>query len=404
MLEIKDFEQQKNYEQLLVDIQNLPYCLSQTAVNKVFESIYEDEFLSTKDYFRSLEETKDKWCAAFRKDRFTLRTRSTQRVENTNKLLKNKLSSQITLNELFVRLFSMHLDLNNHDLDNNELTQIAKANNLLSKSPILESIQDKVSVYVYKLTVLNLANALSWKVSNKPLYFKVYIDDEENFTKVTKKGNLLICSCYFSTSMGLPCEHILSCLVHSTDTVTNRQYMQAIMNHFDERWYQNEEESLKFYDSEILEFIIQYNFLKNSKKKPLKTVSQLSSEKAEKKSVVNDVKDENDEKNRLDFNNEHLSVEEKLNELSLHEEAQYMHQNKKQMQIKIERKSLQPSTTTNPNLLLNPFEVKTVGRPPEVKRIPSYFEKTYATKRKPQGELPRDDLKKIKSLPNTSFK
>ena len=128
------------------------------------------------------------------------------------------------MNELFVRLFGMYLDLNNHDLDNNELTQVAKANNLLSKSPILEYIQDKVSVYVYKFRILNLANVISWKVSNKPLYFKVCIDNEENFTKITKKGNLLICSCYFSTSMRLPCEHILSCLVHSTDIMTNRQY------------------------------------------------------------------------------------------------------------------------------------------------------------------------------------
>ena len=52
-----------------------------------------------------------------------------------------------------------------------------------------------------------------------------------------------------------------------------------------------------------------------------------------------------------------------------------------------------------PQIVENPKEVKTVGRPPELKRMPSYIEnKRFAEKRKASGDMRHEDLKRQKSL------
>ena len=101
LLEIKDSTEQSKYETLLTDIENLPYCLSQTDFESVIGQISQDEFLSKISYLSNLEENKEEWCTAYKKDSFILRTRTSQRVERMNWSLKSKISSQITLKELF---------------------------------------------------------------------------------------------------------------------------------------------------------------------------------------------------------------------------------------------------------------------------------------------------------------
>jgi len=58
MLGIEDPQDKLKYEQLLTDIQSLPFCLSQTEFDKIFDQIKEDDFLSGIDYFDTLLENK----------------------------------------------------------------------------------------------------------------------------------------------------------------------------------------------------------------------------------------------------------------------------------------------------------------------------------------------------------
>jgi len=68
----------------------------------------------------------------------------------------------------------------------------------------------------------------------------------------------------------------------------------------------------------------------------------------------------------LNLSQEHLFVK-NLNKLSLNEESK--------LKLKL-KKSLQPfSTTTNSNILQNPFEIKIMGRQPEIKKILFYLKK-----------------------------
>jgi len=71
LLEIKDSAEQTKYETFLTDIENLPYGLSQTNFKSVIGQISQDEFLSKISYLSNLEENKEEWCAAYRKDSFT---------------------------------------------------------------------------------------------------------------------------------------------------------------------------------------------------------------------------------------------------------------------------------------------------------------------------------------------
>ena len=56
--------------------------------------------------------------------------RTTQRVENTNKMLKSRISARIPLNELF-RLMNLHYYLHNHDLSASEMDHIIKADKMI---------------------------------------------------------------------------------------------------------------------------------------------------------------------------------------------------------------------------------------------------------------------------------
>jgi len=49
--------------------------------------------MSKIGYLDDLFDTLEVWCSAFRKEKFLLRARTTQRVENTNKLLKARISA-----------------------------------------------------------------------------------------------------------------------------------------------------------------------------------------------------------------------------------------------------------------------------------------------------------------------
>jgi len=150
--------------------------------------------------------------------------------------LKSKVSSQITLNELFLRILSLHNEITNHDIEEKEHAEICTGLNLFANCPILNVLQNKISSYAYHFMVLNLAKSLNWKIIQSPTVFTVYkVEKDQGFAVKKLKSAFLERSCYFTTSMCIPCEHIVACLVHSQDTEANRKYIANLPNFFADR-------------------------------------------------------------------------------------------------------------------------------------------------------------------------
>jgi len=282
LLEIKSEEERKKYDQLLVDIINLPYCLSQKAVEEVFNKIKENEFLSTIDYFETLEDTKHIWCAAYRKNQFTLRARTSQRIERLNRTLKSKISANVTLNELFFRLVTLHEEKGNHDFEQAEFEEIRTFHSI-TESPIMKSIEGVVTKYAYGLTLLNIGRAMGFSSTNKPNMFVLKKEEEEPVYVFKQPNKLLSCDCYFYKTMLIPCMHILACLIRSTDTESNRQYLENVPNLFHERWKFKEQLS----DNQLLNFIKEFKL-----NKQLINASKIHDPKIEKQITIEEEKKE----------------------------------------------------------------------------------------------------------------
>ena len=387
---------------LLVDIENLPYCLSTKAADEIFEKIEKDEYLSKIEYFTNLQESKEQWCAAFRKDSFSLRTRTSQRVERINRSIKTKVSSKTSLNELFLRIISLHDEVTNHDLDEEELLQIKSAHNLFPKCPLLELIDGKVSPYAFKFIVLHLAKSLTWKTHNFSGHFLVYQDQKDDGIKVSKiSNNLLACSCYFYKNMLIPYEHMIACLVHSQDSEANRKNIANLSNFFHERW----KSSNTIDDEDLINFIKAYKYA-DSQESNMQDNSQ-----TEKLETNQNNTDDSEENLELLEKNENKNKENLLENLhfSNYEKNREFDRTIQSIEAKASR-DFQPTATESFNLpknvqshlkdenspeLLNPDEVKKPGRPLLVKRYPSFYQsRNPSYKRKAEEPLPSEFLKK----------
>jgi len=161
LLGLKDLNKRKDCEQLLIDLYQLPYCLSRDVVDKVFQSAFHNELLKDLKYLKDLEEAKTDWSAAYRKGSFTLRAKTSQRVERMNHTIKRVLSPSMTLNEMLVRMLSLHNQLTNHDFEENEFEKTANVEVVLSDSKVLARVDGIVSNYAFKHSLLNLAKCLS---------------------------------------------------------------------------------------------------------------------------------------------------------------------------------------------------------------------------------------------------
>ena len=75
-----------------------------------------------------------------------LRARTTQRAERTNRNVKSKVTSQISLNELLIRLLSLHTETSNHDFDDTDKDVLWIANQNI-QNPVLNVLQDKITPY-----------------------------------------------------------------------------------------------------------------------------------------------------------------------------------------------------------------------------------------------------------------
>jgi len=228
------------------------------------------------------------------------------------------------------------------------------------------SIQDKVSSYSYNLTLLNLAKAMSWKVIQKDSNFIAYQSQiEYGFLVENMRPNTLNCDCYFSKSMGLPCDHILACLIHMPETKTNKIYVENLIKCFNERWELSEEKE----DEKLLNFIKEFQFVPKKLIKKSKNQKSTADQMEEKKSKIKIILSEN-------------KIERILKQEKSEEEEEKNSQNRYN--------------------LTNPPVVVTCGRPPQEKRTPSYVE-IYAKKRKAEASVTHEKLKATKLFQRNSL-
>jgi len=153
----------------------------------------------------------------------------------------------MTLNELFLRLLNLHEEVTNHDFEDQEIRNIQVNHTFLAQSPILLSIQDDLSIYAYEMTLLQLGSSLSWCIVQKPTYFQIQQNGYTRKVNIVEEG-LLECDCYYYTSMRMPCQHILACILkfyenqnESTDDeeeekFPRNKYVENVLKYFDTRW------------------------------------------------------------------------------------------------------------------------------------------------------------------------
>jgi len=363
---------------LLDDIKKLPSFLSKEKVMEIFDMIKENPNLKSIDYFKNLEETKELWSPAFRKENFLLRIRSTQRIERMNRSIKTKISSKVTLNELFLRLLSLHEEITNHDFEDQEMTSLITHYSLLNGCPILKSINDHISLYAYEQTLLQLGNSLSWQLQEKEDHFQLF--QNEYSLKVEKIGeDLLYCSCYYSRSMRIPCQHILACILkfyekkeenmdHQEERIFQNKYLKNILEHFDRKWLFRD---LIKEDEELLHFIRKFSF-------EVQENSKDSSEDQEE----NDVQE----------------IEGIDARIEVRESEEVFNQKETSILVKLRKdKAIEDSFKESITDLKNPDVAKTVGRPPKDKRELNFIEQIAGkNKRKSLDSIAPNNLKKIR--------
>src|SRR5687768_13323140 len=95
--------------------------MSKTTVDDVLPKATNHEYLKDINYITELENAKQEWSVAYRKHSFTLRAKTSQRVERMHRTIKTLVSPHTSLNEMLVRMTQLQLKLTNHDFEENEL-------------------------------------------------------------------------------------------------------------------------------------------------------------------------------------------------------------------------------------------------------------------------------------------
>jgi len=234
-----------------------------------------------------------------------------------NRTLKARISSYITLNELFLRLLNLHEDASNHDFEVNEIETMMTTNTHMLESKMLENIKDRICPYSFGHTLIMTGKALSYSITHKNTYFQV---SKENYSYRVKKipNKLLECECYYYKSMIMPCEHILTCITRSTDTEANRPYQENLLQIFHERWLLAECPT----DNPLIDFVKGYRFLKIGEEE--------SKAEAE---ILNDQKKEE----LIEISLQEISMNSKIEAL---EEFKSIHSRKNNFNIKFTRRKI----------------------------------------------------------------
>src|SRR5687767_11797381 len=90
------------------EIIGLPFNKSQDAFQKVYKKIAKSKIIeqATKQYLIDLSETKEQWCAAYRKEDAIFGVQTTGRIESLHSLMKKTIRTKCLLSELVIRLIN----------------------------------------------------------------------------------------------------------------------------------------------------------------------------------------------------------------------------------------------------------------------------------------------------------
>lgn len=184
---------------------------------------------TTKTYFESLYSKKEQWCKAFKKEN-SLETYSTGIVENVNKLLKEHVNSQCTLNDYLYRMLKFTSNLNNNNgMGAEEVLQYNSYYNHLSSSAFLINVKSHITEFALMRTVLCMMKSFNWVTTKTHLELQ-RADNHNIRINLKRIDNKLDCKCGFYLSLHIPCEHILKFL-------TEFKQEEQIMQYYDSRWH-----------------------------------------------------------------------------------------------------------------------------------------------------------------------
>jgi len=199
-------------KELYNEIINLPFNNSQKKYEEIKKQILSSKVISqeNKTYMEKLNDTKEKWCYAYRKDESILGIQTTSRIESLHALMKRNIRSKCSLTELLIRLIEFAHNKNNHQIEEKVDDEIVRA---LSKNTFLTKIKEKYSEYIFDKCILNFVKASNLKSKKKKTHFYEVTSTDPNDKQiytVTIVNSILNCTCFYNMQWGIPCSHMFA--------------------------------------------------------------------------------------------------------------------------------------------------------------------------------------------------
>ncbi|XP_024171776.1 protein FAR1-RELATED SEQUENCE 5-like [Rosa chinensis] len=230
-------------------VQNLNWLYRNSDFGELFKKLLfgcvtEDEFESTWDeiiqkldlagntWLQTLYNLREKWCALFSKDTFSVGILSTQRSESTNNVFTLMSTKTLSLTE-----FVHHYDKQAEQMRSSELEETFRCNNGIPTRAAKSSGIKKQAGMVYTRKIYNLFEfefiaslAVKMEEVGSDGTLQTFELNEEGHKRVYivqfNSSNLTIsCSCQMYESMGWLCRHALRVLNVNNITQIPTQYI-----------------------------------------------------------------------------------------------------------------------------------------------------------------------------------
>jgi len=228
LLELEKIKDRNSEDDLYSIALNLPHQSNKQEFEMQYKLLLKNIEGNTKDYFKALYAKKEQWCRAFKKED-SLETYSTGIIENVNKLLKEHVTSQCSLNEYLYRMLKFTSDFNNKDgLPAEELLQYNSYYTHIGSSAFLIQVKEKITDFALVRTVISMIRSFSWVTTGKPLEL-CRADDKQKKIVLDERNGIFHCCCGFFSALKIPCEHILRFL-------SEKKKEADVMNYYSPRW------------------------------------------------------------------------------------------------------------------------------------------------------------------------
>jgi len=178
-------------------------------MNKILDSTNISD--DNKKYIKSLDETKEKWSLAWRKEEFIIGIQTTSRMESLHAMVKKFIRSKNSLPELFLRIIEFSLGKNatseGEDKIENDFMEV------LSKNIFLSKLKEEYSGFAYNKCMINFVKAQGYKcIKLSRSSFQITNYDSNNDTRYIVKieDSAFLCSCWYAKQWGIPCCHMFA--------------------------------------------------------------------------------------------------------------------------------------------------------------------------------------------------